>query len=183
MRPNAATAFLFVVALAACEGSKGASAESAGCTKDTDCKGDRICESGRCIAPPAAAANVPAMATSLAGDTAAAPSLVKVRVNAAPDSARVSEDGVELCTTPCEILYKGADADPGREHKLALSRQGYKVETRTLKVGDSPLAVKLAKALESPRFIPQGQPAYGGQRPEARPEAPPPAGYKNDLPY
>jgi|CZKU01.1.fsa_nt_gi serine/threonine-protein kinase len=110
--------------------------------------------------------------------------IVKVRINTDPDGATVKEDGVELCgSTPCDILYKGADADPGREHKLALSRQGYKVETRTLKVGDSPLAVKLAKALESPRFIPQGQPAYGGQRPEARPEAPPPAGYKNDLPY
>ncbi len=24
----------------------------AGCTKDTDCKGDRICESGRCVEPP-----------------------------------------------------------------------------------------------------------------------------------
>src|SRR5262249_25707279 len=25
---------------------------SAGCTKDTDCKGDRICERGTCVAPP-----------------------------------------------------------------------------------------------------------------------------------
>jgi hypothetical protein len=26
-------------------------ARDAGCTKDTDCKGERICESGRCVAP------------------------------------------------------------------------------------------------------------------------------------
>ena len=98
MRPIAAAAVLFVVALAACEGPRGVTIEAAGCGKDTDCKGDRICESGRCTASLSAAANVPAMATSPAGDTAAAPSLVKVRVNAEPDSARVTEDGVEWLT-------------------------------------------------------------------------------------
>lgn len=30
-----------------------------GCTKDTDCKGDRICEAGSCVAPPAAATLAP----------------------------------------------------------------------------------------------------------------------------
>lgn len=29
-------------------------AVAAGCTKDTDCKGDRICAAGACVAPPAA---------------------------------------------------------------------------------------------------------------------------------
>ena len=58
--------------------------------------------------------------------------LVKVRVNTDPDGASVKEDGVELCSsTPCDILYKGADADPARDHKLTLTRPGYKVETRT----------------------------------------------------
>ena len=37
----------------------------------------------------------------------------KVRVNSDPDGASVKEDGVELCSsTPCDILYKGSDADP-----------------------------------------------------------------------
>jgi hypothetical protein len=146
MRPITAAAVLFVVALAACEGPRGVTSGTAGCGKDTDCKGDRICESARCIAPPAAAANVPAMATSLAGDTAAALSLVKVRVNAAPDSTRVSEDGVELCTTPCEILYKGADAVPTREHTLTFARRGWRSETRSIRTADSPLMVTLATA-------------------------------------
>ena len=103
MRPLAAVAVLFVAALAACEGSKGAPAESAGCTKDTDCKGDRICESAHCTAPPAmpvpAVANVPAVTASPAPDTPTAPSLAKVRVNSDPDSAHVSEEGVELCSS------------------------------------------------------------------------------------
>ena len=61
-----------------------------------------------------------------------APALVKVRVNTDPDGASVKEDGVELCgSTPCDILYKGADADPAREHKLTLTRPGYRVEARS----------------------------------------------------
>ncbi len=38
-------------------------AHAGGCSKDTDCKGDRICESGECVAP-AGAASAPAAATS-----------------------------------------------------------------------------------------------------------------------
>ncbi len=105
-----------------------------------------------------------------------APLLVKVRINTDPDGATVKEDGVELCgSTPCDLLYKGADADPGREHKLTLTRPGYRIETRTLKVGEGPVAVKLTRAPEVPRFIPQAP---------AKPDTPPvPTGYKTDLPY
>jgi eukaryotic-like serine/threonine-protein kinase len=102
--------------------------------------------------------------------------IVKVRVNSDPDGASVKEDGVELCgSTPCDILYKGQDADPAREHKLTVSHPGYRPETRTVKVGDSPFAVKLTRAPEVPRFVPAAAP---------RSDAPPaPTGYKNDLPY
>ncbi len=31
----------------------------AGCSNDTDCKGERICEEGRCVAPPVAATSTP----------------------------------------------------------------------------------------------------------------------------
>jgi len=148
MRPNAATAFLFIVALAACEGSKGAPVESAGCGKDTDCKGDRVCENARCTAPPTTAANVPAAATSLATDMPTAPSLAKVRVSSEPDNAHVSEDGVELCSsTPCDILYKGSDAEPTSEHTLTFALRGYRSETRTLRAAESPLRVKLTRSL------------------------------------
>jgi serine/threonine protein kinase len=147
-------------------------------------------------APTVAAAPPPsAPAVSAAAEPAPPPvAIVKVRINTDPDGATVKEDGVELCgSTPCDILYKGADADPAHEHRLALSRQGYKNETRTMHVGDTPLAVKLTRAPDGPRFVPQGGGA-GGQGWQAggqtapnvapRPEtAPAPTGYKNDLPY
>jgi hypothetical protein len=41
-----------LVILGAC---RPANAQAAGCTKDTDCKGTRVCESGRCVDPPPAA--------------------------------------------------------------------------------------------------------------------------------
>jgi serine/threonine protein kinase len=112
-------------------------------------------------------------ANTLAPPTATQAAFVKVRVNSDPDGASVKEDGVELCgTTPCEILYKGADADPSREHKLSLARNGYRVETRSVKVGDSPVMVKLTAA---PVYI---------QRPAAKPDTPAvPNGYRPDVPY
>lgn len=101
---------------------------------------------------------------------------MKVRINSDPDGASVKEDGVELCSsTPCDILYKGSDADPTREHKLTLTRNGYRVETKTVKVGDSPVAVKLTPA-------PAG-PVYQRPSPKDNGPAPVPTGYKNDIPY
>jgi len=101
-------------------------------------------------------------------------SLVKVRVNTDPDGASVKEDGVELCSsTPCDILYKGADADPTREHKLTFTRNGYRLEIKSVKVGDSPVTVKLTVA-----------PA-GVYRPAPQPKdntAPQPTVYK-EIPY
>jgi len=150
MRPMVAAPFVFIVALAACESPRGTRNEIAGCGKDTDCKGDRVCEDARCVAPssPATApANIPAVATSPATDPrTAAPSLRKLRLNTEPDSARVFEEGVELCTTPCDVIYKGADAEPTRDHTLTFTRSGYRPETRTLRVADGPLTVKLSAA-------------------------------------
>ena len=44
MRPITAAAVLFVVALAACEGPRGVTSGTAGCGKDTDCKGPDLRE-------------------------------------------------------------------------------------------------------------------------------------------
>jgi serine/threonine-protein kinase len=109
----------------------------------------------------------------------AAVALVKVRVNTDPDGASVKEDGVELCSsTPCDILYKGPDADPSREHKLTVARQGYKSETKSVRVAESPVTVKLSKAAEAPRVVvPQAQ-SQKSDTPAAVP-----TGYKNDVPY
>jgi serine/threonine-protein kinase len=103
------------------------------------------------------------------------PAIVKVRINSDPDGASLKEDGVELCSsTPCDILYKGSDADPTREHKLTLTRPGYRTEVKSVKVGDSPVTVKLIKAPEIPRFTPQ---------PKVDTPAAVPTGYKTDVPY
>jgi eukaryotic-like serine/threonine-protein kinase len=111
--------------------------------------------------------------------TAASPVAVpvKVRVSTDPDGAIVKEDGIERCSsTPCDILYKGADADPEREHKLTFTRQGYRVESRSVKATESAaLGVKLTPI---PRAAPP-QPAP----PRAIDIAAVPTGYKTDIPY
>jgi serine/threonine-protein kinase len=109
----------------------------------------------------------------------APPALVKVRINTEPDGASVKEDGVELCSsTPCDILYKGPDADAAKEHRLTFARAGYRPDTRSVRVGDSPVIVKLAA-------IPAG-PAQHYVAPQAPPKTESPSlppGYKPDIPY
>jgi serine/threonine-protein kinase len=125
---------------------------------------------------PAGAIAVPAAetaATALAPPAVAwAPSAVKVRITTDPDGAMVKEDGAEVCSsTPCDLSYKGDDADPAREHKLTITRQGYRGETRSVKAGDSLVRVKLTATL-APRPV---SPA---------PDTPAvPKGYKSDIPY
>jgi serine/threonine protein kinase len=101
-------------------------------------------------------------------------SLVKVRIITDPDGASVKEDGVELCSsTPCDILYKGSDADPNKQHKLTISRNGYRNESRSVTIGDSPVTVKLTAA---PVIVRPQAPSKPDQ-----PSLPP--GYKPDIPY
>ena len=130
-------------------------------------------------APPTETAAMPTVtgpATVQPTATAAPPTatIVKVRINSEPDGASVKEDGVELCSsTPCDILYKGSDADPTKEHRLTILRGGYRLETRNVKVGDSPVTVKLIPApvgFHPPPVQKQEQPAV-------------PGGYKSDIPY
>jgi serine/threonine-protein kinase len=83
-----------------------------------------------------------------------APSLVKVRLNSEPDGASVMEEGVELCSsTPCDILYKGSDAMPTREHVLTIARRGFRTETMSVRAPDSPIRVKLTPAVRSVGLI------------------------------
>jgi serine/threonine-protein kinase len=131
------------------------------------------------VAAPAGLASAAPLPSASAAPVESAPppiAIVKIRVNTDPDGASVKEDGVELCgSTPCDLLYKGSDADPAREHKLTVARPGFRPEARTVKLGDSPVLIKLTKAPEVPRFVPAAP---------QRTDAPPvPTGYKNDLPY
>ncbi|HEY3822518.1 MAG TPA: protein kinase [Polyangiaceae bacterium] len=135
-----------------------------------------VTPSGTTASPTAATPpTIAETATAAPPATGTPPSLVKVRVNTDPDGASVKEDGVELCSsTPCDILYKGADADPTREHKLSFTKYAYRVENKSVKVGDSPVNVKLTAAPVGPVY----RPAQAKDN-----AAPVPTGYKNDIPY
>jgi serine/threonine-protein kinase len=135
-------------------------------------------------ATPATASSVPAMPPAPDTTTAVAPAppapptvmIVKVRINSDPDGANVKEDGIEVCSsTPCDIVYKGSEADPTREHRLTLSRAGFRPESRTVKVGDTPVSVKLTLAPVGFRPVAPTP---------AKPESPAvPTGYKTEIPY
>jgi hypothetical protein len=58
-----------LLVLAGCEQGTPPDATAAACGKDTDCKGDRICEAGQCVAPKGgtATAAAPAAATEMQG--------------------------------------------------------------------------------------------------------------------
>jgi serine/threonine-protein kinase len=110
--------------------------------------------------PAVTAAPAPTVAAPAAP---AQPQFVKLRVATEPDGASVKEDGIEQCSqTPCDLSYKGPDADPAKDHKLIISKPGYKVETRTVRTGDSPVIVKLNRAdpvwTPPPRQAPAAQP-------------------------
>ena len=123
------------------------------------------------ITAPHATATVTATATATIA-TPAAPQFVKLRINTDPQDASVKEDGIEVCSsTPCEITYKGVDGDPNKDHKLMFSKAGYRVENRTVKLGDSPVNVKLTKA-----------PQYYAPPQQQKPPEDKPPGFK-DLPY
>ena len=121
-------------------------------------------------AKPTATVSATATATATAP---AAPQFVKLRINTDPQDASVKEDGIEVCSsTPCEITYKGVDGDPNKDHKLMFSKAGYRVENRTVKLGDSPVNVKLTKA---PQY-------YAPPQQQQKPPEDKPPGFK-DLPY
>jgi hypothetical protein len=87
----------------------------ADCTKDVDCKGDRVCDHGQCVAPaPAPApAPLPASAPDERPAVPAAPPShvdderykvdVSFRAEWEKDSYEVDVAGVGRCTTPCTL--------------------------------------------------------------------------------
>jgi serine/threonine-protein kinase len=97
------------------------------------------------VAQPSAATTASAAESATAAPApskAVADLIVKVRISTDPDGATVKEKGVPICSsTPCDVLY--ADADPARVHQITVSLAGYHPETKDIRVGDSPIIVKL----------------------------------------
>ncbi len=97
--------------------------------------------------PAATAASTPSASAAVAPTPSASSTLtVSVRINSDPDEADVKENGVEICaSTPCDVPYEGAEGDPSRIHRLTVSRSGYRTEVRAIKVGDSPVIIRMTK--------------------------------------
>jgi hypothetical protein len=81
----------------------------ADCTKDTECKGDRVCEHGQCVAPSSApaAALPPTPAPAVAPPSHLDDDRYKVDVTfqsaSASDSFDVTVKDAGTCTTPCTL--------------------------------------------------------------------------------
>jgi serine/threonine-protein kinase len=131
------------------------------------------------VSPPAL--SEPAAQASLAPPAVpalAAQAVVRLRVDSDPDGASVREDGVELCSaTPCDIFYKGPEADPSHDHSIVFARPGYRSETVTFRGGKGPAQVKLSKVVEAARPL-SAQPAPKTSAPSNLP-----AGYRTEIPY
>jgi serine/threonine-protein kinase len=126
--------------------------------------------------------NAQPTATAPATGTAASPSpppalpkTVGVRISSDPSGALVKEDGKEVCpSTPCDHDF---DADPAKEHRLSFTKPGYRAEVRTVRIGDTPVSVRLAKSSGG----------WTAPVPRPQPPAPPentptPSGFK-EIPY
>jgi serine/threonine-protein kinase len=70
-----------------------------------------------------------------------------LHVETDPSGAKVKEEGDTMCEqTPCDIVYRGAVADPGYEHLLVFLKSGYRLERKIVKGTGTPVSVKLTKA-------------------------------------
>ena len=122
--------------------------------------------------PPVGAPQLP---LPLGPTTPTPPALpVKVHLSSDPAGAAVKEDGREICpATPCDHEF---DPEMSKEHRLTFSKGGFRDETRSMHVGDSPEVVRLAR-ISNHGWAPP-------PRPTAAPvdSAPTPSGFK-ELPY
>ncbi len=97
------------------------------------------------------AAPAAAESTTLPPSPAPAPAAPKatatLHVDTEPSGAKVNEEGETMCaSTPCDIVYLGAAADPSAEHLLAFLLPGYKLERKVVTATGAPVSVKLTKA-------------------------------------
>jgi serine/threonine protein kinase len=89
---------------------------------------------------PAPGPTLAAPATSEA--PAAVPALRTIRVESEPAGASVSESGTERCmATPCELIWK--DDTAITEHRLSISKRGYKTAKVTVAKNEEKVSIKL----------------------------------------
>jgi hypothetical protein len=70
-----------------------------------------------------------------------------LHVESEPSGVKVKEEGDVVCeATPCDIAYTGEQADPTYEHLLTFLKSDYRLERKLVKVGASPLTVKMTRA-------------------------------------
>jgi serine/threonine-protein kinase len=101
------------------------------------------------LAPALAPASslLPELASAPAGPVAVSVPTGTLHVDTIPSGAKVKEEGDTKCeSTPCDIVYSGAQADPTYEHLLTLTKADYKVERKLVKLGASPLNVRMSPA-------------------------------------
>jgi serine/threonine-protein kinase len=99
------------------------------------------------VSPPPVA-SAPVTVTSAPAPIPAAPAVTaSLHVDTDPPGAKVKEDGEVLCeATPCDIVYRGAQADPTFEHLLTFLKADYKLERKIVKLSASPYSVKMTRA-------------------------------------
>jgi hypothetical protein len=92
--------------------------------------------------PPVTDAPAPTPSTSATAPGPVMPFIRQVRIDSDPQGASVSENGTELCTaTPCELTWK--DDAARADHKLALTKKGWKTTKVTVGTSDEKLKATL----------------------------------------
>jgi serine/threonine-protein kinase len=70
-----------------------------------------------------------------------------LHVESEPSGVKVKEEGDVVCeATPCDIAYTGEQADPTYEHLLTFLKSDYRLERKLVKVGASPITVRMTRA-------------------------------------
>jgi serine/threonine-protein kinase len=93
-------------------------------------------------------------ATADAGDTKDKGNpKVTIRIESDPSGAAVrfkDRDGDEICKeTPCDFSLKGEEATKGKEYKLYFSKKGYFNDSKSFKVGDEKVSIRLSSSSSS----------------------------------
>jgi hypothetical protein len=99
------------------------------------------------LAPAAAAATASIEAPRPAPPNPALALTATLHIDSVPPGAKVKEEGETLCdATPCDVVFKGAAADPKTEHLLVFLKADYKLEHKVATVAIPSISVKLTHA-------------------------------------